>query len=977
MSVVERFGRTEFGVDLFVMFSVISLGLGTNGRLYTVCPHTMLIMPGTAVDYLIDDIVVIDVNDTAIELLLLTRRDPAHGSGSRRMLTVDYPSMRILFELAVPSYAWLIRQAKSSANTYYLHGQLAADGGQNARVQEIAMNIVTETLPAERLKKLIQRGHLAQAEEFARSSGLGLNDVYEAQARRLACEIGSCPQQLQTKFDELLALARRITDTAFLLSLRHIDIAERQTRRTFLEFLVGNVPPSDDSPEAAEIAEQIRRLDTLQLIDAKDCLLEWQPFVFHTHLVEVVVHMFASDMPTACLIWQHHTASMLPLTGTDTVDGILAAIPARTPPFDIILWLRHFVPAIAQHHPADVRRVAAWCADKTRSLQHSAHWPEVGLEFARSIRAVFAACRYLLADASAHHDAVAADMERTIRALRDLNELHVRFKLTLTLDDYTTETPDAIADRILGCVALVHLADVVRSFLHPTVLRRRRCLAAAVVRCVQWLVANRRRCALWLERSVVLVQQLHNETERLECALLVLKSAPVPWPAQLQPLVAYRTSGHPLATDIGSQFELQSVKLLKIKYGWSADAPDNPVKLVSRMCKLQLPEMFADLRTVHEMAPAAQQLNVLVTSVLQMLRFGGADRAAEYVDQLADRSAGAVLCDVIIDIVADLLDDERVPAKRAELVEFLALIRDRWLAGDWLRQRYERIRRAHLLRENFGLPVRMADLANERRCAEHLRAGIATIGERAASDADAADATPTATVQRCWQDTMRLSDALAADRVRAVVLLCADQSVHFTCVMARWVLQLCEPVARNGDHWLDLVALLFAQQLSDLDAAVGGGPPADVTLTMPLAYRLLQRAVQAIGDPLFNRSELMEWPRVAHDAYGATEVQRFVDDMGNLDELVVARMQRQRVGGADTEPAGGRTTKRNSMSVFDEVVEVVALADADMRPASCSEAVVRCVAAGMRLFVTLNMAEHALFGRMARFYDADIEQLEV
>lgn len=55
-------------------------------------------------------------------------------------------------------------------------------------------------------------------------------------------------ERLHIKFDELLKLAGQITDSEFLLSLRHIDIADRGIKRTFLEFIVANVKADVRSP---------------------------------------------------------------------------------------------------------------------------------------------------------------------------------------------------------------------------------------------------------------------------------------------------------------------------------------------------------------------------------------------------------------------------------------------------------------------------------------------------------------------------------------------------------------------------------------------------------------------------------------------------------------------------------------------------------------------------------------------------------
>lgn len=71
--------------------------------------------------------------------------------------------MKCNYELTVPEFAWLIKQPKSALNMYYLHG---IHGGSAAMMQEIEMRIIAETQPDQRLKKLIQKGHLDEAEVF-------------------------------------------------------------------------------------------------------------------------------------------------------------------------------------------------------------------------------------------------------------------------------------------------------------------------------------------------------------------------------------------------------------------------------------------------------------------------------------------------------------------------------------------------------------------------------------------------------------------------------------------------------------------------------------------------------------------------------------------------------------------------------------------------------------------------------------------
>lgn len=68
--------------------------------------------------------------------------------------------MTCKYELAVPQFAWLIQQPKSALNMYYLHGIHCS----STIVQQIEMRIISETQPDQRLKKLIKKGHLDEAE---------------------------------------------------------------------------------------------------------------------------------------------------------------------------------------------------------------------------------------------------------------------------------------------------------------------------------------------------------------------------------------------------------------------------------------------------------------------------------------------------------------------------------------------------------------------------------------------------------------------------------------------------------------------------------------------------------------------------------------------------------------------------------------------------------------------------------------------
>lgn len=135
-----------------------------------------MIFPCKTDDLVIDDIVVMECTDDAIELLILTKQNTV---GKRVMKIIDYPckslilcfiskihkffnvlAMTCKYDLAMPENTWLVRQPKSSVNMYYVGGNCL----DSRYVQEIEMKIISETQPSQRFKKLIQKGHLNEAE---------------------------------------------------------------------------------------------------------------------------------------------------------------------------------------------------------------------------------------------------------------------------------------------------------------------------------------------------------------------------------------------------------------------------------------------------------------------------------------------------------------------------------------------------------------------------------------------------------------------------------------------------------------------------------------------------------------------------------------------------------------------------------------------------------------------------------------------
>lgn len=82
---------------------------------------------------------------------------------------------------------------------------------------------------------------------------------------------------------------------------------------------------------------------------------------------------------------------------------------------------------------------------------------------------------------------------------------------------------DDTALRILQGVQLSNLKRVTSDFLCPIYSEKGKTPVIAIKKYINFLVSNRKKNTLWLERAVVSISMLHDEEEKLASALLLLK----------------------------------------------------------------------------------------------------------------------------------------------------------------------------------------------------------------------------------------------------------------------------------------------------------------------------------------------------------------------------------------------------------------------------------------------------------------------
>ncbi|TDG48434.1 hypothetical protein AWZ03_005179 [Drosophila navojoa] len=857
--------KSIYNMDIYV------LALTESGHLLEICPFTRtlsLCQSAMKRSLLIEDLLVMESSEEHVELLILTKPT---ADGERFIKIVEYPSFKCKNEIEVPLHAWLIRQPKSAVNLYYL---AARAGKENEIPSEVEMMMVSETDPSDRLKKLIAKGRLDEAEDFGIQFELCLQPIYEARAKRVLVELCNAntnrmqPEELEEKFQMLLNLLGQIESKEFIKNNRMINLSSRQILERYLKEIHKRLDFEDDEQHMLEIDEQLHRLKTLAIIDPYECNTEWQKFVYNTNLVKVIKGMFSTDMPTACLIWRRHSSSVLPHLSEDELRTLLGFIPSTTEPLNVVQWLRQFVPIVSNTHPKIMPFITDWSIEMTRKLQYSEHWPDIGLEFASNILEIFEEVKFIYSDVGRQQERNVGKLRDLVNALQDLSVLKKIYKLSFTLDNYMEDSLDGIALRILQRVHLDNLQSLVKDFLYPIYQEKGRQPLNAIKQYIGQLVANRQSLSNWIDRAMACVELLHNEDSRLESALSILQNAPVPWPESLAPLIKLRNSTHPLSIKINAEYEIQVIKIMKVKYGWPADSAVN-INLelfMMRIVKLNLPDMLQDIHTLTKAAPVIST-SANFNCCYQMARRGQIEMAYEFFKSLNTKSNDNK-CGNVVEILTNMLEmssgsfvNEAKVQEHINLLELFKLMLPH--VDPVYTQRYLLIKHCFQLRQKFNLQLQSSsELIPMHKRLELLNKGIELIMSRAQ-----------ATLNVCAFIVNEMSELCAALNLQKVQgLLCISQRMNclpLSCALAHHILEFIDCVPANSNDFINFAIELLAQQICE---AKSNGHDTHSSLQQlnetdplcfPLAYELLTEAMLHEHRRQRDLNELIKYVRVA------------------------------------------------------------------------------------------------------------------
>lgn len=392
-----------------------------------------------------------------------------------------------------------------------------------------------------------------------------------------------------------------------------------------------------------------------------------------------------------------------------------------------------------------------------------------------------------------------------------------------TLDNYMQDTLDATALSILQHVQLDKLRHLVENFMYPIFQEKGRQPLEVIKQYIGQLVASRQSSTNWLERAMACIDLLHNEDSRLECALSVLQNAPVPWPDALAPLIRLRNSTHPVAMKINAEYEIQVIKIMKVKYGWPADssADINLEKFMMRIVKLNLPDMLEDIRTLTKAAPhIATSANF--NCCYQMARRGQIESAFEFFKSVAGGTKNSKECADVVELIASILESSSSvsfvnDSKKQEYQNVLELFKLFLPYADSVfERRYLMIKHCFQLRHNFDIKLRCSsELVSLKRRHELLDEAIERIIERAQATLNVSSFIASQNRELCT--ALSLSPVFGLHRICERI-----GCLPLSCALAYHVVQFVDCKPSNVGDFIDLAVELLVQQIGSARGSTHG-----------------------------------------------------------------------------------------------------------------------------------------------------------
>lgn len=548
-----------------------------------------------------------------------------------------------------------------------------------------------------------------------------------------------------------------------------------------------------------------------------------------------------------------------------------------------------------------------------------------------------------------------------IIALEDLSILKKSYNLNITMDDYIKESMEDTAYNLLQRVQLSNFNALVTDFLYP--IFKEKCLSPenAIRRYIQYLSLHHHYTD-WAERSVAAIEMLHNENDKYWSALMILKSAPVPWSPVLNQLMRYGEGGHHLAQEIYVEYKNQSIKVIKKKYGWPMDLPGMDLMLlVKRIVSLNLPEMMQDVRSVLENASEISvQANIYV--VLMLVKANEVEKAFGYLKDVKPEYRYETNKRLITTVV-QMIDNHDVD----DLQNYVDLLKtvDGILHGECAQVVKDVVKLLHL-RKEFQLSV---TLQNLHHIESHLKLGIVNIIDGSVNHS----VNGKSLFDGIFSKLKRLTTSLGLSFVHGAFEMCQHiNNKTFTMNLIASILSTSMEIDRKLiPKVIELILLALKQELHTTSCEDETQDP----FLYPLLHLLLENIRSDDTLHATEINELLQWTMIGAQFYKSHEVQTEIQNYHDSHPISLEMFERN--DKQSESPLNKSSDKKNiSLSVFEEINSPIAKHDKiGVRSSDDTILAIHTLSTAIKTVIACTTPEAKPIHRFWGYIDPELSQL--
>ncbi|XP_048586472.1 kinetochore-associated protein 1 isoform X2 [Nematostella vectensis] len=634
-------------------------------------------------------------SDEDDKIVIMTK--PADEKANQFLQILKLPSMTQVYSLQVANCR--IPQAPSNQETiYFIEGILDRDEDSTA----LRIRCLTESLPENRLFRLLHKGKFDEAEKFARQFNLDEELVFKVKANSLFDTLSkssgqggeSSLLQLQEclskiKEDEyvvescLQALAPTLEDTFNILSY---------ARKRVLEKASPTLKSLSPSHCLLNKVLQVRdRLATFQKAYgvANFSGPRWHSFRSADLFNEVVKCFGYGEVHSAVTIWARHQSEFEASMGK--LNALLMSIPQDLTSSLLLPWLRDdLVPFVLRRLPKGTDNLALWLEQRARNMEitEKSGWPKNALELA----SILEAPSVMVTKVAVKNEKSGSPLEQAVPMpsassngmtrltllicyLREVLDLHTKYNCPISLSDYSQETTRTLVFRLLDSVKATELiVPSMTKYIGPYMthhgLDRDTVLLEYIKKLYVKVQGNYWSLSRLLPEARVLAVISCIKDKELYCqaALEVMANSVVPWSSAVDKLVQEVMAANPNNLYLKEQWRFVELRKVLSRYGMKGTA----VPVASAAQRIVRIILSRDEPTVMEDAlqviKAYSHLSEYEVYMFRLQRLCREDRPAEcleLLDSVQDQDAARYV-DELLTYLCETLSEQHYPELDSE-----------------------------------------------------------------------------------------------------------------------------------------------------------------------------------------------------------------------------------------------------------------------------------------------------------------------